>query len=106
MDTCSVCVRVRAEATHQHRRVGVCWILMRCLGKRHCPHYLLFNLFPSQACGLLSCEHTATIKDPFISFWTFFPLFFGCYCEKSSFTEAPQSNSPLIPIYQLLPNWI
>lgn len=57
---------VCAAATHKPRRVGVYWILMGCLGKT-LSLSLFFYLILSQACGLLSCEHTASIKDLFIS---------------------------------------
>lgn len=101
MDTCfSECVK----ATHQLRRVGVCWILMGCLGRTVSRSVLLYFI-PCQACGLLSCEHTASIKDLFISL---FELSFASWCEKGSFTEAVTSNSHSSQFYQLLPigcNW-
>lgn len=77
------------EATHQLRRVGVYWILMGCLRKTLSLSLLLY-LIPSQACGLVSCEHTSSIKDLFISLLR---LCFASRCEKGSFTEAVQSNS-------------
>lgn len=55
---------VCAVAPHKLRRVGVYWILMGCLGKTLS---LFFYHICSQMCGLLSCEHTASIKDLFIS---------------------------------------
>lgn len=83
------CVCVFAEATHKPRRVGVYWILVGCLGKT-LSFSLFFCLILSEACGLLSCEHTASIKDLFIFL---FGLSFASRCKKGLFTEATASNS-------------
>jgi len=86
---CSMCVREgHTPVQTQLRRVGVYWILMGW--EKTLSLSLLLCLIPSQACGLLSCEHTASIKDLFISL---FGLSFASWCEKVSFTEVLQSNS-------------
>lgn len=95
-DTCGVlrvCVCVCAAATHKPRRVGLYWILMGCLGKTLSPS-LSLSVSISQACGLLSCEHTASIKDLFIS------LFLHPDVKR---VNSLGPTVPLIPIYQLPP---
>lgn len=91
---------VCAVATHNPRRVGVYWILMGCLGKT-LSLSLFFYLILCQACGLLSCEDTASIKDLFISL---FRLSFASWCEKSSFT-GPCSLTPTHPNLSVTTNW-
>lgn len=62
--TCGV-VCVCVAASHKPRRVGVYWILMGCLRKTLSLSLFFYHIC-SQMCGLLSCEHTARIKDLFI----------------------------------------
>lgn len=69
------CACVCVWRPHKPRRVGV---YLKALSLS-----LFFYLILSKACGLLSCEHTASIKDLFISLvW----LSFASSCEKGLFT--------------------
>lgn len=101
--THAACVCVCVWRPHTSTDAWECIGFSCAVWERHCPLSLHFYLVPSPACGLLSCEHAATIKDLFISFWASFFL-----CKKSSFTEALQSNShssQFISYCQTSSNW-
>lgn len=66
MDTCGGLVCVCGGHTQAQTR-GSVLDSHGLSGKDTVPLSLIFYLILSQACGLLSCEHTASIKDLFIS---------------------------------------
>lgn len=57
----SMCVRRPRTSLDAWEWIGFSWVVW----ERHCP--LSFYHICSQTCGLLSCEHSASIKDLFIS---------------------------------------
>lgn len=69
VDTCDslACVCVCVWWPHTSPDVWECIGFSWPVCERHCPLFLWFYLILSQACGLLSCEHTASIKDLFIA---------------------------------------
>ena len=80
----SVCVCVRWPHTSPDawECIGFSWAVW----EKTLSLSLFFYLILSQACGLFSCEHTASIKDLFIS--PSFGSLFASWCEKGSFTGA------------------